>query len=164
MEPVTASITIGRPPAEVYDYLVDVANHPEFSDHYLVDFRLTREASRGRGAGARFRLKTRRTRFGWADVVVVEADPPRLIAMHGRGGKFNRTRFVATFALSPGPSSSTRLSLTTETDPGAPGDRFVEALGLRPWMRRQTARAVRRIRSILEEGADRGARATIAGG
>ena len=56
MDPVTNAITIDRPREEVFDYLADIANHPEFSDHYLKDWRLTRVESVGRGAGARFRL------------------------------------------------------------------------------------------------------------
>ena len=42
MDPVTSTITIGRPREEVFDYLADIANHPEFCDHYLTDWRLTR--------------------------------------------------------------------------------------------------------------------------
>ena len=42
-----------RPREEVFAYLADVANHPEFTDHFLKDWRLTREDSEGRGAGAR---------------------------------------------------------------------------------------------------------------
>jgi uncharacterized protein YndB with AHSA1/START domain len=30
-------ITIARPPEEVFDYLADIANHAEFSDHFMVD-------------------------------------------------------------------------------------------------------------------------------
>ncbi len=163
MDPVSATVTIGRSPAEVFEYLFDLANHQEFSDHYLVDWHLTRTDSRGRGAGARFRVKTRRTRFGWADVTITEAIPERRIVEAGRGGKFNRVRLVSIFTLKPGPSGTTRLELETETEPATLADRLVEAMGMRPWMRRQTARAVRRVRSILEEDVGRGPRTTIAG-
>ena len=57
MDPVTSKITIGRPREEVFDYLADIANHPEFSNHYLQGWRLTREDSWGEGAGARYRLR-----------------------------------------------------------------------------------------------------------
>ena len=39
--------TISKPREEVFEYLADIANHPEFTDHYLVDWRLTREGSYG---------------------------------------------------------------------------------------------------------------------
>ena len=45
------------PREEVFEYLADIANHAEFTDHFMVDWRLTREDSYGRGAGARFRVK-----------------------------------------------------------------------------------------------------------
>jgi len=63
MEPITLSTTIARPREEVFEYLADVANHPEFTDHFLIDWHLTREDSYGHGAGARFRVKTRVDRF-----------------------------------------------------------------------------------------------------
>jgi hypothetical protein len=40
----------------------------------------------------------------------------------------------------------------------------MESLGARSWTRRQNRRALRRLRSILEDGRHRGARVTIAGG
>ena len=55
MDPITVSATISRPREEVFEYLADIANHAEFSDHYLVDWHLTRENPYGKGAGARFR-------------------------------------------------------------------------------------------------------------
>ena len=61
VDPVTSTITIGRPREEVFDYLADIANHPEFSDHYLKDWHLTRVDSVGHGAGARFRYDKRRS-------------------------------------------------------------------------------------------------------
>jgi uncharacterized protein YndB with AHSA1/START domain len=163
LDPVTASIVIDRPQAQVFEYLVDVANRPEYSDHYLTDFHLTRADSVGLGAGARFRLKTRRNRFGWADVTIVEAEPPRRIVEVGRGSKFNRIRLRTVYELSPAPGATTRVEMTTETEPATLSDRLMEALGVRRWLRRQMARALRRVRAILEEGAERGQRATIAG-
>ena len=60
MDPVTAYVTIGRPREEVFDYLADIANHPEFSDHYLKEWRLTRVDSSG-AARARASSSTRRS-------------------------------------------------------------------------------------------------------
>ncbi len=47
MEPVTLTTTIDRPREEVFEYLADVANHQQFTDHCLVDWHLTREDSYG---------------------------------------------------------------------------------------------------------------------
>ena len=49
---------------------------PEFTDHYLVDWHLTRIDSVGLGAGARFRVKAPGNRFSWGDVTFVEVDAP----------------------------------------------------------------------------------------
>jgi hypothetical protein len=69
------------------------------------------------------------------------------------------------YSLEPGPHDTTQLEMTVETVPGTPTDRIMEvATGTRGWTRRQNRRALRRVRSILEDGSRRGARATIAGG
>ncbi len=164
MEPVTASVTIDRPREEVFEYLADMANHSEFTDHYVTDFRLTREDSYGRGAGARFRLDAPRGRFHWADVSIRELEHPRRIVEAGRTGKFNRVRTMTTYVLEPGPHGTTRLELTTETVPATLPDRLIESFGFRRWMTRQTKKTAKRLRSILEEGEERGVRATVAGG
>lgn len=157
------SATISKPREEVFEYLADIANHPEFTDHYLVDWRLTREVSYGTGAGARFRMKQPFRRFNWADTSLVEVEPPFRIVERGRGGKYNRIRMLGTYTLQPGPANSTRLEYTLETVPKLPSDRIMEALGGNRWTRRQTKKAIRRLQTILEEGRDRGKRATIAG-
>jgi uncharacterized protein YndB with AHSA1/START domain len=158
----TVSTTIARPREEVFDYLADIANHAEFTDHYLVDWRLLREDSYGTGAGARFRVKAPLSRFSWADMAIAELAPPFRIVMRGRGGKFNRIRMLGTYTLSPGPSATTRVEYSFETEPPLFSDRVMEALGGARWTRRQIGRAMRRLRTILEEGRDRGRRPSVA--
>src|SRR3954447_6308089 len=163
MDPVSVSVTIARPREEVFEYLADLANHAEFYDHYLVDWRLTREDSYGRGAGARFRVQER-NRFPWADVVFAEVERPRLIVETGRAGKFNRIRTLGTFELEEESGSTTRVTFTFESEPKMLSDRIGESLGARGRLRRKNARAMRRLRSILEENRGRGSRATVAAG
>src|SRR4051812_23846164 len=76
VDPVTLTVTIDRPREEIFAYLSDIANHPEFSDHYRRDWRLLREDSVGRGAGARFKRHARFDRFGYYDINLAELDPP----------------------------------------------------------------------------------------
>ncbi len=159
------SVAIARPREEVFDYLADVANHAEFTDHYLVDWRLTREDPYGRGAGARFRVTAPLNRFPWADVSFVEVERPRRIVEAGRSGKFNRVRTIGAYELEPAAGGqTTRVTFTFETQPALLSDRIMEALGARMWLRRQNRRALRRLRSILEEDRGRGQRVTVAGG
>jgi uncharacterized membrane protein len=164
VDPISVSITVGRPREEVFDYLADIANHAEFTDHFLTDWHLTREDPVGRGAGARFRVKAPLNRFSWRGVSFIEVDAPWRIVEAGRGGKYNRIRSMTVFTLEPAPDDTTRVKLTVETEPVTISDRLMESLGARGRTRRQNRRALRRLRSILEEGKRRGARVTIAGG
>jgi uncharacterized protein YndB with AHSA1/START domain len=161
---LTVSTSIARPREEVFEYLADIANHAEFSDHYLTDWHLTREDPYGVGAGARFRVKAPFSRFSWADLTLAEVQPPYRIVERGRGGKYNRVRMVGTYTLSPGPGGTTKVEYTLETAPPLPSDRLMEALGGAAWTKRKAARAMRRLRTILEEGRLRGRRPTVAGG
>jgi uncharacterized protein YndB with AHSA1/START domain len=156
VDPITVSANISRPREEVFEYLADIANHAEFTDHYLVDWRLTREDSYGRGAGARFRIKAPLNRFGWADLTFAEVQAPFRIVERGRGGKFNRIKMMGVYELNPGAGGSTRVTYTFETEPVLPSDRLMEVLGGRSWTRRKSGKAMRRLRSILEDGRGRG--------
>jgi uncharacterized protein YndB with AHSA1/START domain len=164
VDPVTVSTVISAPRERVFDYLQDIANHSEFSDHYLVDWHLTRIDPVGRGAGARFRVKMPGNRFSWADVTFVEVERPHRIVEVGRAGKNNRIRTLGVYELAPGASGTTRLSFTLQTEPHTLTDRLLESLGARSWIRRKGKRAMRRLRSILERGEGRGPRVTVAGG
>jgi uncharacterized protein YndB with AHSA1/START domain len=164
VDPLSVSIVVSAPRELVFDYLQDVANHAEFTDHYLVDWHLTRIDSVGRGAGARFRVKIPRNRFSWADITFAEVDPPHRIVEVGSTGKNNRIRTLGVWDLSPGASGTTRVRFTLETVPATLSDRLMEGLGARSWTRRKNARAMRRLRAILERGEDRGRRVTVARG
>lgn len=157
------SVAIACPREQVFEYLADIANHAEFTDHYLVDWHLTRENSYGLGAGARFRLKGPGNRFHWGDVTVVEFERPARIAEDGRGGKFNRIRSHGEYRLSPRDDDGTDVEFTLATEPANLADRIMESLGARMFIKRQNAKALRRLRAILEKDERRGRRATLAG-
>ncbi len=168
---MTASIVVSAPRERVFDYLQDIANHPEFTDHYLVDWHLTRIDSVGRGAGARFRVKAPRNRFSWADVTFSEVERPHRIVEVGRTGKNNRIRTLGVYELAPAEAGATRVRFTIETVPVTISDRLMEGLGAKGWLRRNNRRAMRRLRDIMEQESDqasdietRGRRVTVAGG
>jgi uncharacterized protein YndB with AHSA1/START domain len=162
VDPVVVSANIGRPRAEVFAYLADVANHAEFKDHYLADWHMTREETVGRGAGARFREQLPLSRFGWGDYTLAEVDPPYRIVERGRSGKFNRVRAIGEWTLQDGPGGMTRVEYRYETLPAKLSDRLMEHVAGRGWWRRKLGRALRRLQAILEEDRSRGRRATIA--
>jgi uncharacterized protein YndB with AHSA1/START domain len=165
VDPVTVSIVVDAPREQVFAYLQDIANHAEFTDHYLVDWRLLREDPIGRGAGARFRVKSPppNNRFNWADATFIEVEHPYRIVEAGRAGKANRVRTLGTWELSSGSHGTTHVQFTFETEPHTLSDRIIESMGARPWLRRKHGKALRRLRSILERGEDRGRRPTVAG-
>jgi hypothetical protein len=137
VDPFTVSVNIALPREQVFEYLADIANHAEFSDHYLVDWRLTRIESYGQGAGARFRMKAPLNRFAWADMTIAELQPPFKIVERGRGGKFNRIKMISTYEIveaipafpasitpmRPTPRCSPMCSPRTSADASGPGAR-----------------------------------------
>src|SRR3954468_11567593 len=129
----------------------------------MTDWRLTRIDSYGRGAGARFKVSRKGERYGWADMTLIEVEPPYRIVAAGRGGKFNRNKTWTTWTLEPA-GNATRVEVTTESEPALPTDKLMEAVTRRRgWYKRRLGKALRRLQSILEEGMDRGARATVGG-
>ena len=163
VDPFTVSVNIDLPREQIFEYLADIGNHAEFTDHYLVDWRLTRVETYGEGAGARFRIKAPLNRFAWADLTIAELQPPFKVVERGRGGKFNRIKMIGTYEIFEGPSANTsRVEYTFETDAHVPGDVIPEILGGRAWTKRKAKRAMRRLRAILEENRERGKRPSVA--
>jgi uncharacterized protein YndB with AHSA1/START domain len=163
VDPLITEVTIARPREEVWEYLADIANHAEFTDHFLVDWRLTREDTYGVGAGARWKSKAPMNRFPWGDSTIVEVVRPSRIVEVGRMGKYSRTRTIGVYELEPA-GRGTRVKFTFESEPKLPSDKFLERLGGRGWLKRKLRKAMRRLQSILEEDYGRGTRPTIAGG
>ncbi|WCB95731.1 hypothetical protein DSM104299_04480 [Baekduia alba] len=166
MDPFTVEVVIARPREEVFEYLADIANHPEFCDHYLVKWHLTREDSYGTGAGARYRIKLPvRSRYAWADSTFTEVVAPRTILERGRAGKYNRILTRGVYELEDAGAGTTRVRFTLETKRKLPTDAILEGGPVgRLWMKRQSKKSLNRLRAIFEEGRDRGTRATVAGG
>lgn len=165
MEPVTLTTTIARPREEVFEYLADVANHSEFTDHCLTEWHLTREDSYGAGAGARFRVKSRFDRFSYGDMTLAEVRPPERIVATGRAGRFNRVRTRTEWRLEEAGTGETALTFVMESTPATSSDRLMEKLLRVPTTtKRCHRRALERLRSILEAGEQRGARTTLSGG
>jgi uncharacterized protein YndB with AHSA1/START domain len=165
VDPVSVSVVVSAPQERVFDYLQDIANHPQFTDHYLVDWHLTRIDSVGKGAGARFRVKAPGNRYSWADVTFAEVDRPHTIVEIGRTGKDNRVRTLGRYSLEPAAGDSTRVTFTLETVPATFADTLLERFGARAFFRRKNLRAMRRLRGILEgEEQPRAPRVSVAGG
>jgi uncharacterized protein YndB with AHSA1/START domain len=151
MRAVAVSRIVDAPRERVFRYLSDIANHAEFSDHYLRDFRLERLESRGVGASASYRLDFPLARQ-WGDTVITELEAPHRIVLEGRIGRIGRIPTRAEFRLVPVDHDMTRVEYRFESQPAAPVDRLKEALGQRGWLRRAARRALGRLAKVLEEG------------
>jgi uncharacterized protein YndB with AHSA1/START domain len=163
MRPLELSCVIDAPREQVFDYLSDIANHAQFTDHFVKDFRLERLESRGVGAGARFRLVLGLGAI-WCEAVLTELDPPYLIVAEGRAGRLGRIAVRSEYRLTPHDQRMTRVQLTFSLAPATLTDRLREALGARIWLGHQYRRALRRLQYILEQGEPSGHAARVAAG
>jgi uncharacterized protein YndB with AHSA1/START domain len=163
MGPVSAEVEIDVPRPRVFAAIADLALRPAFTDHFLEGFHLTRIASTGVGAGARFRISVWPRRV-WMDTTAVESDEPFRLVEHGRGGRANRIRSTTLWELTEGPGSLTRVRVSYWTEPGAV-DRALELLSFAsvPYERRWRE-ALRRLRDKLEAGELDADRVGVAGG
>jgi len=162
MRQVTVDTVISAPREEIYDFVVDLSLRPAYSDHYLKDFRLARANPVGKGAAARFLLDSpifsERGEFS-----ITEADRPRRIVEEGRVGRLGRSRMAAVYDFIPQAGGTTRVELTTYSEPKTVIDRFRHGR-VHGWMRRQSKTALERLREIFEEPRTEVlARVTVAG-
>jgi len=162
VNPVESRIVISAPRDEVYAFIADMANRVAWMDHFLKDYRLTRVHSVGVGAGASFVIDS--PLFPQrAEYQIVEAETPRRLVERGRIGRLGRTTGWTEWELTDN-YGSTEVTVTVWTQPGIRWDAIKEGLGTRPWVKRQMASSLRRLRKIFEEQPDQPlARAGVAG-
>lgn len=163
MGPLSAEIEIDVPRQRAFEAIADLALRPSFTDHFLSDFHLTRIASRGIGAGARFCFDVRPRRV-WMDTTIAELEEPHRIIEHGRGGRGNRIPSTTLWELTEGPGALTRVRISYWTEPSGI-DRALELLSAAsiPYERRWRE-ALRRLRDLLESGQLDERRLAVAGG
>jgi uncharacterized protein YndB with AHSA1/START domain len=159
---VTVSTVISAPREHVFDFVCDLAARPAYTDHFMRDYRLARVNPVGEGAAARFQLRAPMAKE-YAELQITEVDRPRRIVEEIRVGRRGRNRSLAVYDFTDEGHGVTRVELTTFSEPATPIDRLKE-IGAAGWLRRQTGKALNRLRMIFEEP-PRGdlKRATIAG-
>jgi len=148
--PISASTAIDAPRQRVFEAIADLALRPAFCDHFIEDYRLARIESRGEGAAARFRVAPPLGKT-WMDSVIVELEPPHLIAEDGHCGRLNRTPVFTSWELLEGAGGETTVTVTFWTEPGHPLDRIREMLGTGRWYRRNWSAGLRRLKRLIEE-------------
>jgi uncharacterized protein YndB with AHSA1/START domain len=163
MGPLRAETEIDVPREQVFETLGDLSRRPEFTDHFLSDFHLTRIEATGVGAGARFRVQAP-LRKVWMDTTVVALEAPFRIVERGHGGRVNRIPTHTVWELTEGPGSLTSVKLSFWTEPKRL-DRGLELLSAGSvWQERGWRQALKRLRDGLESAAWDGGRIAVAGG
>jgi hypothetical protein len=148
--PISTSIAIDVERERAFEFLSDLANREAFTDHFTDELRLERLPSSGVGAAARFRTGPRRARM-WMETVVEKLEAPHRIYERGRGGRIDRIPVFTVWELVEGPGPTTEVRLIFWTEPSHPVDTLKE-LGTGRWYRRHWARALRRLKEVLESG------------
>jgi len=162
MREVTVHTVISAPREQIFDFVSDLSRRPAFSDHYMREYRLARVNPRGVGAAARFKLKLP-VAAEWADLEIKVCDRPKRIVEEGRIGRLGRSRLVAVYDFIPEAAGTTRVELTTYSEPANAIEKLKQT-GAHGWMKRRSRKALRRLRDIFETGqAGELAKATIAG-
>jgi uncharacterized protein YndB with AHSA1/START domain len=160
---VTVDTHISAPREDVFDFVLDLAGRPAYTDHFLEDYRLARVNPVGEGAAARFRVKVSPLAKEYAELRIKEVDRPRRILEELRVGRRGRNRSVAVYDFTQEAPNLTHVELTTYSEPATLVDRARE-IGATWWVRRRTKKALERLRAIFEEPRTAPPkRATIAG-
>ena len=129
MRPVQVSIDVPQPREVVYDFLDVLANHEQFTGHFMTGWRCDGPA---RGIGARARVTaTAGGRAETVDIEVIEAErPARTVERNVSAG--GRRVGTGTYELAGLPDGGTRI-------------RFEYAWRQAPWSERLAAPMVRAI-------------------
>ena len=148
MKPVAVefTFTVSRPRDEVYALLDDLGAHEQFTDHFLVDWKLSGPA-RGVGAIASFRAKGGGP-GSRLEITVTESSPDRIVE-HGRGGRGGRRRTTGAYELEPTPAGGTRITFRSEVLEPASRLEGLAAPLTRAYLRRQNQRAMERLGELL---------------
>lgn len=164
MGPISAEIEIDASREAAFELLADLARRPNFTDHFLTGFHLTRIEARGEGAGARFRVNAP-FRSPWEDTTLVELEQPFKLVERGFGGRSNRISNHTVWEIEPGKAGMTLVRLTHWTEPKQHIDKLVESLSWGAhFQRKGWKRALERLRDILEAEGPGGERIAVAGG
>ena len=146
---VSVSTTVPAPPAEVHALLDDLAAHPQWTDHFLVEWELIGDP-RGVGARARFRAKGAGPNAR-GEIEVLSSTPTKIVE-EGRGGKDLARRTRGTYELAPAADGGTHVSFTNEVWPTSRLDALGAPLA-KAYLRRNNAKSLERLRQLLADRA-----------
>jgi len=140
METFQNTVTIARPPAEVFAFLADFGNIPAWN--YAIT-QTTKTSPGPAGVGATYRQIRTIPRRGQESFEVTVFEPPSHVAVHGQIGPFQAT---TSYLLEP-VAGGTRLTNEVELEPTAV---LLRALAV-PKVKAAVARNLGALKQILED-------------
>ncbi len=147
MKPVTARIEVPQSPDEVFEYLDVLANHEQFTDHFLVDWE-TSGPERGVGARARMRVK-KPGPADWLEMEVIESERPRRNVERATGANGRRLT-QGSYDLEPIEGGGTAISFELAWLEAPRGERLMSPI-TRAVTRSSNAKSLRRLAERLAE-------------
>src|SRR3954452_5872784 len=143
--PVTVSIDVPQPRADVYAFLDVMANHERFTDHMLVDWKLSGPPA---GVGSQAGVTTKVGGItDHAEIEVVEAEPGRMIKERNFANKGRRVA-TGTYTLSDLPAGGTHVEFTFAFERVPAFERPLTGL-MRRRIRKDNERAMTRMAEVL---------------
>ncbi len=144
--PVSVSVDVAHPRADVFDHLDVMANHEPFTDHMLTDWEYSGPP---RGVGSKARV---RSSFGalsdTAEIEVVSATAPATIVERNVSAKGRRVA-TGTYELDDLPDGGTRVRFTYAWERAPLPDRVLAPL-VRGLLRRGNEKAMSRLAQRLD--------------
>jgi hypothetical protein len=149
MKPVTASVDVPQPRETVYAFLDVMANHERFTDHMLVDWRLSGPPT---GVGSKANVTTKMGGLSdEAEIEVIEIEPGRMIRERSTGAKGKRIAH-GTYELSDLPEGGTHVEFTFALQQAPLADRALAPV-MRAMLGRGNAKAMQRLAEQLPAAA-----------
>jgi hypothetical protein len=149
MHPVTVSIDVPQSREDVYEYLDVLANHRQFTDHMMRNWRLE---GPDRGVGGRASVEAViGGRAEPIEIEVIEAEPP-LRTVERNTGAGGRRVATGTYTLDESPGGGTRITFEYAWQQAPLSERLLAPLVGRV-MRRALDTAMQRLAAQLAEGA-----------
>jgi uncharacterized protein YndB with AHSA1/START domain len=143
MEAFENTVTIARPPAEVFAFLADFGNIPAWN--YAIT-QTTKTSPGPAGVGATYRQIRAIPRPSQESFEVTVFEPPSRVAVHGQIGPFQAT---TSYLLEPA-AGGTRLTNKVELEPSTVLLRVLGPLAV-PKVKAAVARNLGALKRILED-------------
>src|SRR5262245_12639020 len=147
MKPVTVSVDVPQSQEEVFEYLDVLANHEEFTDHFLVDWE-TSGPEQGVGARARMRVKKPGAE-DWLEMEVISSERPSRSVEQSTSGKGRRIT-QGTYTLEALSRGGTSISFELAWLEAPTGERVMGPI-TRAVTRSANQKALRRLSQRLAE-------------